>query len=147
MYSDLTIAKAHAGSFTRGATGTYTLTVSNISLGAASSGIVTVIDTLPAGLIPTAASGSGWSCSIASQTVTCTRADPLGAVSSYPVINIGASVAQSAAATLVNSVTVSGGGELNVTNDTASDSTNVVSSSDLAITKTASPNPIKQGDS
>ena len=143
---DLTIAKSHSGNFTRGATGTYTLTVSNISLGAASSGIVTVIDTLPAGLIPTAASGSGWSCSIASQTVTCTRADPLGAISSYPAINIGASVAQSAAATLVNSVTVSGGSELNITNDTASDTVSIVSSSDMAITKTASPNPIKPGN-
>ena len=70
---DLTIAKSHSGNFTRGAPGTYTITVSNISPAAASSGIVTVSDPLPAGLNPTGASGSGWSCSIASQTVTCTR--------------------------------------------------------------------------
>ena len=91
---DLTIAKAHAGSFTRGATGTYTLTVSNISLGAVSSGLVTVTDTLPAGLTPTAASGTGWSCSIAAPTVTCTRADALAAASSYSAINLTAAVAQ-----------------------------------------------------
>ena len=55
-------------------------------------------------------------------------------------------MAQAATATLVNTVTVSGGSELNTANDTASDSTNIVSSSDMAITKTASPNPIKQGN-
>ena len=143
---DLTIAKSHSGNFTRGATGTYTITVSNSSPDAASSGIVTVSDTLTAGLTPTGASGSGWSCSIASQTVTCTRSDSHGAATSYPVINLTVSVAQSAAATLVNTVTVSGGSELNTTNDTASDTVNIVSSSDMAITKTASPNPIKQGN-
>src|SRR2546429_6462801 len=55
---DLTIAKSHSGNFVRGATGTYTITASNISLDAASSGLVTVSDTLPAGLTPTAASGT-----------------------------------------------------------------------------------------
>ena len=62
---DLTIGKSHSGNFTRGAIATYAITVSNISLDAASSGVVTVSDTLPAGLTPTAASGTGWSCSIA----------------------------------------------------------------------------------
>jgi uncharacterized repeat protein (TIGR01451 family) len=143
---DLTIAKSHSGNFTRGATGTYSITVSNISLDAASSGVVTVTDTLPAGLTPTAASGTGWSCSIAAPTVSCTRADSLGAVSSYLAINVTVAVAQAAPALVVNTAAVSGGNELNVTNDTASDSTNIVSSSDLAITKTASPNPIKQGN-
>ena len=37
---DLTIAKSHLGNFTRGATGTHTVTVSNISPDGASSGIV-----------------------------------------------------------------------------------------------------------
>ena len=143
---DLTIAKSHSGNFTRGAPATYTITVSNISLAAASSGGVTVSDPLPAGLNPTAASGTGWSCSIAALTVSCSRADSLGAASSYPAINITVAVAQAAAATVVNTAAVSGGSELNVTNDTASDSTTVVSSSDMAITKTASPNPIKQGN-
>jgi uncharacterized repeat protein (TIGR01451 family) len=143
---DLAIAIGHSGNFVRGATGTFNVTVSNISLDAASSGLVSVTDTLPAGLTPTLASGSGWSCSIASPTVTCTNPTSLGALSSYPGISITVSVAQSAAATLVNTVTVSGGSELNTTNDTASDTVSIVSSSDMAITKTASPNPIKQGN-
>ena len=143
---DLTIAKSHSGSFVRGATGTYTITVSNISLDAASSGLVTVSDTLPGGLTPTAAAGTGWSCLVAGQTVTCTRSDALGALSNYPAITITVSVAQAAAASLLNTATVSGGNELNTANDTASDITAIVSSSDLGITKTASPNPIKQGN-
>ncbi|PYX62218.1 MAG: hypothetical protein DMG74_21380, partial [Acidobacteria bacterium] len=143
---DLSIAKSHSGNFVRGTTGTYTVTVSNISLNAASSGLVTVSDTLPAGLTPTIASGTGWSCPIAGQTVTCTRSDALPAVSSYPGITITVLVAQTAGGTLTNTATASGGNELNVTNDSASDTTTIVSSSDMAITKTGAPNPVKQGN-
>jgi len=143
---DLTIAKSHSGNFVRGASGTYTITVSNISLDAASSGLVSVIDTLPGGLTPTAASGTGWSCGVAGQTVSCTRSDALAAISNYPAITVTVSVAQAAGASLLNTATVSGGNELNTTNDTASDITTIVSSSDLAITKTGAPDPAKPGD-
>ena len=44
--ADLTIDKAHTGSFTRGQTGTYTITVRNAGTGG-TSGTVTVADTLP----------------------------------------------------------------------------------------------------
>jgi uncharacterized repeat protein (TIGR01451 family) len=142
---DLTVAKSHVGSFTRGSTGNYTVTVSNISLDAATSGLVTATDTVPSGLTPTAASGTGWSCVVSAPTVTCTRSDALSANSSYPAISITVSVAQGAANTVVNSVTVSGGGELNLLNDTATDSTNIVSSADMAIVKTAVPNPVAEG--
>src|SRR5438105_1629771 len=141
---DLSIAKSHSGNFVRGTTGTYTVTVSNISLNAVTSGLVTVSDTLPAGLTPTIASGTGWSCPIAGQTVTCTRSDALAAVGSYPAITITVSVAQMAGATLTNTATVFGGNELNVTNDSASDTTTIVSSSDMSITKTGAPNPVEQ---
>jgi len=143
---DLSIAKSHSGNFVRGATGTYTIPVSNISLNAASIGLVTASDALPAGLTPTIASGTGWSCPITGQAVTCTRLDALAAVSSYPAISITVSVAQAAGGTLTNTASVSGGNELNVTNDSASDTTTIVSSSDMAITKTGAPNPVKQGN-
>ncbi len=74
---DLTIGKTNApGSFVRGQTGTYTLTVTNISTGPAAStaGTVSVVDTLPAGLTATAISGTGWACVLG--TLTCTRATP-----------------------------------------------------------------------
>src|SRR5205085_8058787 len=65
---DLTIAKSHSGNFTQGQSGTYTITASN-SGGAATSGTVTVTDTLPAGLTYSSATGTGWSCSASGQTV------------------------------------------------------------------------------
>src|SRR5207302_2047685 len=58
---DLTIAKSHSGTFVRGSTGSYSLTVTNIG-GTVTTGLVTVSDTLPAGLTPLSASGTGWSC-------------------------------------------------------------------------------------
>src|SRR5439155_23328060 len=77
--ADLTIAKSHTGNFAQGQVGaTYTITVTN-SGGAATAGTVTVSDTLPAGLTPTGAAGTGWSCGIALQVVTCTRSDALAA--------------------------------------------------------------------
>lgn len=134
---DLTITKSHTGNFTRGSTGSYTLTVNNISTyGATTGATVTVTDSLPAGLTPTAASGTGWSCSIASQTVTCTRTSVLTAGASYPAITVTASVLQAAANSVTNVASVSGGGQYNTTNDTASDPTTIVSSTDLSITKT-----------
>src|SRR4029077_18869734 len=70
---DLPISKTHSGSFTQGQIGAiYTITVTNNG-GAATSGTVTVTDTLPASLTPTAISGTGWSCTLA--TLTCTRGD------------------------------------------------------------------------
>ncbi len=131
---DLTIAKSHSASFVRGAAGTYSVVVSNSGLGA-TSGTVTMTDTLPAGLTPTSATGTGWSCSIASQTVTCTRSDALAAGASYPAISISASVSQSAPSSLTNTATASGGGQITTTNDSASDVTAITSSADLAITK------------
>jgi uncharacterized repeat protein (TIGR01451 family) len=143
--SDVTIAKSHTGSFSRGATGTYSVVVSNVSPSMLTSGTVTVTDTLPTGLTPTAASGTGWSCTVAAPTVTCTRADALGVGASYPTITVTVSVSQTAANQVTNTGMVAGGGELNLANDTASDLTNIVSSSDVSITKTGSPNPVKEG--
>jgi uncharacterized repeat protein (TIGR01451 family) len=70
---DLTVAKSHSGNFVQGQTGAaYTITVSNGG-GAATSGTVTMTDTLPAALTPTAIGGTGWTCTLA--TLTCTRSD------------------------------------------------------------------------
>jgi uncharacterized repeat protein (TIGR01451 family) len=145
---DLTIAKAHIGNFTRGGTGSYSLTVSNLAT-AATSALVTVTDTLPTGIIPGIATGSGWSCNTVAQAVTCTRLDVLGAGSSYPVISIPVTIAQTAAGgsgtgSQTNTANVSGGGEVNTSNNSASDPTSIVSSSDLSIVKTA-PNSIVPG--
>ncbi len=131
---DLTIAKSHTGNFTQGQTGaTYTLTATN-SGSAATSGTVTVTDTLPAGLTATAISGTGWTCVLA--TLTCTRSNALPAGASYPAITVTVNVANNAAASVTNSASVSGGGQTNTANDTANDPTTINQLPDLTIAKT-----------
>jgi uncharacterized repeat protein (TIGR01451 family) len=125
LVPDLTIAKSHAGNFTQGDVGdTYQITVTN-SGNAPTAGTVTVTENLPAFLIvaPTAMSGTGWTC--APGTLTCTRSDVLANGSSYPPITLTVAVAVNAPPSITNSVTVSGGGETNTANDTATDVTNV----------------------
>jgi uncharacterized repeat protein (TIGR01451 family) len=141
--ADLTVAKTHSGSFTRGATGSYTVTVGN-SGGVATSGVVTVTDTLPAGLTYVSAAGTGWTCGAVGQTVTCTRSNALAAGASYPAITIVVGVSQTAGASVTNTASVSGGGQTNTSNDSASDPTTIVSSSDLSVSKTVNnANPIQ----
>ncbi|MCL6435478.1 MAG: DUF11 domain-containing protein [Leptolyngbyaceae cyanobacterium HOT.MB2.61] len=119
---DLTISKTHAGNFTQGGTGTYTITVTN-SGGLVTTGTVTVTDTLPAGLTPTAASGTGWTCSISGQTLTCTRSDLLNALASYPPITLTVGVATNAPASVTNTATVAGGNDSNTGNNSSNDPT------------------------
>jgi trimeric autotransporter adhesin len=120
---DLTLTKTHTGNFTQGQTGaTYTLTATNSGT-LATSGTVTVVDTLPTGLTATAISGTGWTCTLG--TLTCTRSDALAAGSSYPAITLTVNVAANAASSITNDATVSGGGETNTANDTVTDPTTV----------------------
>jgi uncharacterized repeat protein (TIGR01451 family) len=123
---DLMVAKGHFGpingNFFQGETGaTYTITVQNPG-NLATSGTVTMVDTPPAtGLNPTAISGTGWNCTLA--TLTCTRSDVLAAFSSYPQITVTVDVPLGAPATVINTATVSGGGEINTANDVTQDVT------------------------
>ena len=131
---DLTVTKTHSGNFTQGDTGkTYTITVTNSGAGP-TDGAVSVADTLPLGLMATAMTGSGWTCS--HLTVSCSRNDVLAAGASYPPITLTVKVANSAPATVTNTVTVSGGFELNAVNSSASDPTTITPITDLTITKT-----------
>ncbi len=118
---DLSISKSHTGNFTPGQTGAvYTITVTNPGT-AATSGPVSVADTLPSGLTATAIGGTGWTCLLAS--LNCTRSDALAPSGSYPPITVTVDVAANAAGSLTNTATVSGGGESNTSNDTAHDVT------------------------
>ena len=122
--SDLTVSAKHAGNFTQSQTGaTYTLTASNTG-GLPTTGTVTVVDTLPSGLTATAIAGTGWSCDL--PTVTCTRSDVLASQGSYPAMTLTVNVATNAAGQLTNSVSVSGGGETNLLNNTATDLTTII---------------------
>uniref|UniRef100_Q02BD5 Conserved repeat domain n=1 Tax=Solibacter usitatus (strain Ellin6076) TaxID=234267 RepID=Q02BD5_SOLUE len=115
----LSISKVHSGNFTQGQNGaTYTLVVNNAASAAATSGLVTVTDTLPAGLTAVAMSGSGWSCNTG--TLSCTRGDPLTGGSVYSPIAVTVNVAPTAGSLQINQARVFGPG---FTAATTSDST------------------------
>jgi uncharacterized repeat protein (TIGR01451 family) len=142
---DMTLGKSHVGNFVRGSTASYTIPVSNVSPYGATNAAVTINDTLPTGVTPTTATGTGWACAIAAQTVSCMRSDVLNGASSYPSITVNANVAQSAPATVTNTAMVGGGGEINLTNDTATDIATVVSNADLSVTNVGTPDPVAAG--
>jgi len=138
---NLAINKSHTGNFNRGQIGAeYMIAVTNTGPDG-TSGLVTVTDTLPTGLTATAISGTGWNCTLA--TLTCTRSDVLAANASYPNITMTVNVANNAPASIINSATVSGGGD--PTPSTDDDPTTVDPSADLVLTKSA-PATAKVGD-
>jgi len=119
---DLTITMLHSGNFLRPQTGaTYAITVSNS--GADTSALITVDITLPAGLTATDLSGPNWNCTLSH--LQCTRGDVLVAGTSFEPITLTVSVANNAASSVTNTARVSGGGESNTANDTASDVTQI----------------------
>jgi uncharacterized repeat protein (TIGR01451 family) len=142
---DMTLGKSHVGNFVRGSTASYTIPVSNVSPYGATNALVTINDTLPTGVTPTSATGSGWACAIAAQTVSCMRSDVLAGASSYPSITVNANVSQSAPATVTNTAMVGGGGEIDLANDSATDVATVVSSADLSVTNVGTPDPVAAG--
>ena len=106
-------------------------------------GLVTVADTVPAGMTATAMTGTGWSCALGA-TPTCTRSDALAAGGAYPPITLTVTVASNAPASVTNTATVSGTGDSNPANDTANDPTTVTPvAPDLAISKTHSGNALQ----
>lgn len=123
--ADLTISATHSratllkveGTNTTVNPATLTLTVGNAGADP-TSGTVTVSDPLPAGLValindapsgagPVAASGDGWTCT---QT-TCTRSDALAPGAAYPPVKVTVKTANTAPASVTNTVAVSGGGD------------------------------------
>ncbi|WP_309233801.1 hypothetical protein [Conexibacter sp. W3-3-2] len=131
------IAKTRTGGpLVGGAANTYRLAVDNVG-DARTQGTVTVSDTLPAGLTPTAASGTGWDCSISGQVVTCTRADALPAGSAYPPITLSVDVDGGVSGDVSNTATVSGGGDGQLSNNSSTDTSPSSQSADLTLTKVA----------
>ncbi len=120
--TDLRIVKSHTGSFSAGQIGAlYSISVDNLGV-SPSSGTVTVTDILPAGL--TASSiigGCGWSCTLG--TLTCTRSDALAGGTAYPSITLVVNVSPTAPASVINTATVSGGGDSDATNNASADTT------------------------
>ncbi|MFG2887754.1 hypothetical protein ACGFYV_36715 [Streptomyces sp. NPDC048297] len=123
-HPSLTIAKTHAGTFTRGGDGVYTITVGNTaSAGPTNGTTVTVHDTLPAGLRADSITGTGWNCTPA--TLTCTRSDVLPAGHRYPPVTLKVDVSCDTPARVTNTATVTGGAD--PTTHTATDTTKIES--------------------
>lgn len=128
---DLTLSKAHVGTFNTNSIGTFNLVVQNVGV-AATTGVISVTDTLPAGLtfMPANSGGNGWTCAAVLQVVTCTNPIVIPAGGSAPNLPIAVLPTAAAAATspLVNNAVVSGGGEpvINTTNNSASDTVVIV---------------------
>jgi len=100
---DLAITKTlSSSSLVAGQEATYQLVVKNN--GPATAKGIEVTDTLPAGLTPLNATGSGWTCAADGQKVTCTTAATPAAGESLPAITLTVRVS----ATLTGSVTNTG---------------------------------------
>jgi uncharacterized repeat protein (TIGR01451 family) len=136
---DLAIAKTHApASFGDGSgSGYFTITPRNIGT-VATSGTITVTDTLPAGLtVGAVATGTGWSClgSIGASVVTCTSnvSIPPNATGN-PIILHVVVASGTAGQILVNTATIAGGGEPQgfEGNNTATDPVSVATTARLS---------------
>lgn len=146
---DLTITKSPRN-FTAALGGdqTFTLRVTNSGNAPTDGSTVTVTDAF-AGVPPgafdtiTAVSGSGWSCTPATPastpaTVQCTRTDVLAAGDSYPPISITAQVGGLPNDNIVNTATVTGGGDGDTTNNSTTATGQTTARADVQMTKTAS---------
>ncbi|MGA9666544.1 MAG: DUF11 domain-containing protein [Gallionella sp.] len=150
---DLVVNKSSSASFTVGAVGSYTLSVSNIGGLTTNTNSYTISDTLPTGITLNTASGgagwtigAGWACTgtAAGSVVSCTRSTALAPGATSPTVVFPVAVANTVAACVatpatlcaVNTATVSGGGEPPAVtgNDSTTISTPVITF-DLAITK------------
>ena len=78
-------------------------------------------------------------------TLSAARNDALPAGQTYPPLTLTVNVALDAPANVTNTATVSGGGETNTANDTASDPTVIVQVADMAIASAHVGN-FEQGD-
>jgi uncharacterized repeat protein (TIGR01451 family) len=159
--ADLWVDKSHTGSFPRGGTGTYAITVGNRGPHAAET--PRVVDTLPAGLTYSSASGAGWACSAAGQTVTCDAVSDLAPGATAPRLTLTVATATGAAATVTNTVTVCsvaspgtttgcpsqrlGTSERDASDNSAEDLTGTVAPTDLALANTVAPASVASGTS
>ncbi len=114
---DFLATTASAGS---GITNANDRLIGNLFAWAANAGVVTVTDTLPAGLTFVSGGGPGWSCSAIGAVVTCTGSGPIAPAtsSSFPLtVAVGAAAVPS----VTNTAVVSVSGDGNPENDTAID--------------------------
>ena len=135
--ADLSLSKtATTATFSPGSTATWNLTVS--SAGPSDDpGPIVVTDVLPGNVTFDSATGSGWSCSESSGTVTCSNPSGILEGASLPPITLDVLVDAGATGSIANSASVAGSLFDNVSgNNTGSASTPLVLPDLSASTKT-----------
>ncbi len=139
----VTVDESHSGTgtggdFIQGETGAQiTTTITNNGSGptgdpTAGSNPLKVVDTLNSALTYESFSGTGWSCSAAGQTVTCTNDSAIASGSSYPTLTLNVDVSGTASGSIGNSASVSGAG---ITSNSGNDTISIQGSASLAISK------------
>jgi uncharacterized protein (TIGR03437 family) len=112
----LAVSSTHSGNFMVGELGrTFSVVVSNQPGAADTSGLVTVTEHLPTGLTLVSIVGSGWTCT----ALSCSRMDALAGGASYPPLTVTVNVANDAPSSVVNLVSVEGGGSAFAVDDDA----------------------------
>lgn len=104
---NLLLVKTGPSTATVGTNFIYTLTVNNTGT-AATSGMVSVTDVIPAGLSFVNATGTGWTCSAVGQNMTCTTSNQILVNGSNAII---LTVNPLSSGTVVNNASVVGGGD------------------------------------
>ncbi len=103
--ADLSVSKTHTGTPDAGDSLDFTVAVHNAGPSVARQ--VHVVDTLPAGMTYSAASGDGWTCVADAGTVTCDRDGDLGPGDDAPTLTLTVDIAVTAFGTLTNTADVS----------------------------------------
>ena len=144
---DLSIGKAFVGINAPGQVVNYVFTVTNVG-NAPSQGTVTVTDPIPAGIQTTAVSGNGWTCDPPEPVVRCTRSDPLAPGAAYPpVVSTNTILVLPPPVTgFVNTSTVSGGADTNLSNNSATAAPPAAPLAPLALDKAVAPDRVAPGD-
>lgn len=135
-FVDLEIQKSHVGNFLAGTNGDYTIRVTNN--GPEPEGdVITVTDTLPAGMTYVSGTGGAWVCGAVGQDVSCTHPPPIPVGSSLADLTLTVALDAAAIPSLTNTASVSSGSTDNVpANDSSSDLTVVIGPDLSTSTKT-----------
>jgi hypothetical protein len=92
---DLQMAISTTGNFQAGGQGTLTATVLDRASAGPTTGPTTAVLNLPPGLQPSSAQGTGWTCTVKSPQVSCTRPDLLQPGDAFPPITVTSAIASS----------------------------------------------------
>jgi uncharacterized repeat protein (TIGR01451 family) len=117
--SDVSLTKSHSGTLVVGSPVTYLLQAANVGSGP-TTGDLTLLDPLPNGLTYVSADGEGWNCGADGQLVTCVFSGVLGP-GETTAVTLTTLVGPAAAPSVLNAASVTGGGDVDLSNNIARD--------------------------